>query len=225
MPRTARVVVPEFPHHIVQRGHNRQAVFVTDADFRYYLSSLLEFKELFEVKVYAYCLMTNHVHLLLTPACQRGLGQLMKRLAGRQTRYCNKQEGRRGTLWEGRYKSSLVDKDNYLLTCVRYIELNPMRAGMVAQPKDYPWSSYTARFDRSGKLLDPVPGLGRFLANQHDYQSFTQQAISDPRMQLIRDAVQRGQLTGDATFIEQIDNAIGRRIEHRRPGQPAKNGK
>jgi putative transposase len=107
MPRMGRVVLPEYPHHIVQRGHDRNVVFASEPDFRYYLETLVEFKEGLRVNVYAYCLMTNHVHLLLAPSDEKGLGLLMKRLAGRQTRYRNKLEGRSGTLWGGRYKSSL----------------------------------------------------------------------------------------------------------------------
>ena len=102
MPRTGRVILPEYPHHIVQRGHNRQAVFAEPADFRRYLATLEEFKDVFRVRVYAFCLMTNHVHLLVAPETTSSLGLLMKRLAGRQTQFYNRLEGRRGTLWEGR---------------------------------------------------------------------------------------------------------------------------
>lgn len=105
MPRIGRIVLANYPHHIVQRGHDRNEVFIEDRDYSYYLESLKEFKEMFGVKVYAYCLMTNHVHLLLEPSERSGVGQLMKRLAGRQTRFRNRLENRRGTLWEGCYKS------------------------------------------------------------------------------------------------------------------------
>ena len=126
MPRIGRVVLPEYPHHIVQRGHDRNVVFASASDYQYYLRTLTEFKDVFGVRVYAYCLMTNHVHLLLSPSDHKGLGLLMKRLAGRQTRYRNKLEGRSGTLWESRYRSSVVKVEQYLLACVRYIELNPV---------------------------------------------------------------------------------------------------
>ena len=126
MPRIGRIVLANYPHHIVQRGHDRNEVFIEDRDYSYYLESLKEFKEMFGVKVYAYCLMTNHVHLLLEPSERLGVGQLMRRLAGRQTRFRNRLENRRGTLWEGRYKSSIVDADEYLMSCVRYIEMNPV---------------------------------------------------------------------------------------------------
>ncbi len=129
MPRMARVVLPNYPHHVVQRGHDRQVVFAGAGDCRRYLRDLRELKEAFDVRVYAYCLMTNHVHLLLSPGERAsGLGRLMKALAARATRYRNRLERRSGTLWEGRYKSSVVDSDAYLLACCRYIELNPVRA-------------------------------------------------------------------------------------------------
>src|SRR5437762_2638769 len=126
MPRMGRVILPDYPHHIVQRGHNRQPVFAAKGDYQRYIDTLIAYKDIYGVKVYAYCLMTNHVHLLLGPEDRRGLAQLMKRLAGRHTRYHNTLEGRTGTLWESRYKSSPVDTDDYLLACLRYIELNPV---------------------------------------------------------------------------------------------------
>ncbi len=136
MPRLARIVLPNYPHHIVQRGHNRGLVFVEAADYQRYVADLRELKEAFDVKVYAYCLMSNHVHLLLSPGDSiAGLSQFMKTLAARATRFRNKLEGRTGTLWESRYRSSLVQSDHYLLACSRYIELNPVRARMVAKRK------------------------------------------------------------------------------------------
>lgn len=124
MPRTGRIVLPGYPHHVVQRGHNRQVVFATGEDFQHYLDDLRELRDRLDVRVHAYCLMTNHVHLLLAPGEDYGSGmaRLMKALAGRATRYRNRLEGRSGTLWEGRYKSSPVQADRYLLACCRYID-------------------------------------------------------------------------------------------------------
>jgi putative transposase len=123
MPRIGRVVLPNYPHPVVQRGHNRQVVFADALDFEYCLSNLREIKEALGLRVYAYCLMTNHVHLLLSPGdTPESLGQLMKALAACMTRYLNKLEGRSGTLWESRYKSSVAQTDTYLLACSRYIE-------------------------------------------------------------------------------------------------------
>lgn len=146
MPRVGRLVVPDYPHHIVQRGHNRQVVFAGAEDFERYRGDLRELKQAFDIRVLAYCLMTNHVHLLLAPPDHpSALGSFMKALAGRATRYRNRLERRSGTLWESRYKSSLVQSHTYLLACCRYIELNPVRARMVGAPQDYLWSSTRER--------------------------------------------------------------------------------
>jgi len=216
MPRIGRLVMPEYPHHIVQRGHDRNEVFVEAADYRYYLDTLKEFKEVFGVRLYAYCLMTNHVHLLLAPSDHSGIGQLMKRLAGRQTRYRNKLEKRCGTLWDGRYKSSLVDVDNYLMACVRYIELNPVRARMVDEPGKFQWSSYRERIGKTSvRLLDELP-----VEKGVNHGAFVEGAIPDGEWELIRKAVKSNHITGSEKFCERIEIALGRRLRQRTPGRP-----
>lgn len=228
MPRTGRVILPGHPHHVVQRGHDRQVVFATAGDAKRYLGDLRELKESLGVRVYAWCLMTNHVHLLLQPSDTRGLGMLMKALAARMTRYRNRLGRRSGTLWESRYKSSLVDTDSYLLACSRYIELNPVRARIVASPGTYRWSSYAARLgqavDAVGLDLDPCyEALGADeTARRLRYAAFVASGVPEPEMALIRNAVQRGQLTGSSRFVAQIEAAIGRRVESRGPGRPKK---
>ena len=227
MPRMGRVVLPNYPHHVVQRGHNRQVVFAEAEDFQRYLSDMYELKDVFGVKLYAYCLMTNHVHLLLAPGDSvAGLGQLMKALAARATRYRNRLEGRSGTLWESRYKSSVVQSDAYLLACCRYIELNPVRARMVADAADYPWSSYLARVSGTPEScgLDADPcfvALGNTEeARCRRYENFVRQAIPVGELQLIRDSLQRGQLTGTSRFIDEVEGIVGLRIERRGQGRP-----
>jgi putative transposase len=222
MPRMGRVMLPNYPHHIVQRGHNRQVVFAATEDFQRYLSDLRELKALFGVKVYAYCLMTNHVHLLLAPGeAVAGLGQLMKALAARATRYRNKLEGRSGTFWESRYKSSVVLSDTYLLACSRYIELNPVRARMVARPEDYVWSSYLPRLSNTAEhdWLDSDPcfhALGQAAQERcRRYSEFVSRAIPAAELKLIREALQRGQLTGSGRFVDEIEQIVGLRIECR----------
>jgi len=229
MPRMGRIVLPNYPHHIVQRGHNRQVVFAEAGDFQRYLYDLRELKDAFGVKVYAYCLMTNHVHLLVAPVeSTAGLSQLMKALAARMTRYRNKLEGRSGTLWEGRYKSSLVQSDCYLLACSRYIELNPVRARIVSQPEDYAWSSYLLRFGEKtyDNWLDTDPcfeALGRTLEDRRFvYRSFVTQEIPSEELTLIRESLQRGQLTGNARFVDEVEGVMGLRIERRGRGRPAR---
>jgi putative transposase len=227
MPRVGRLVLPNYPHHIVQRGHNRQVVFVEPDDYQRYITDLRELKDAFGIKVYAYCLMTNHVHLLLAPdESVSGLSQLMKTLSARTTRYRNRLEGRSGTLWESRYKSSLVQTDAYLLSCCRYIELNPVRAGMVADAADYPWSSYLARMatapERNWLDLDPCfTALGATGEEQRRrYDEFVRQSIPPGEWSLIRGALQRGQLTGNSRFIDEIERVTGIRIELRGRGRP-----
>ncbi|WP_260955544.1 transposase [Pseudomonas citri] len=233
MPRMGRIVLPNYPHHVVQRGHNRQVVFAAAEDYQRYLSDLRELKDACGVKVYAYCLMTNHVHLLLAPGeSTAGLGQLMKALAARATRYRNRLEGRSGTLWESRYKSSVVHSDSYLLACSRYIEMNPVRARMVADIADYAWSSYRSRVgDGAGRCwLDADPcflALGdTSMERRRRYEEFVRQAIPTDQIQLIRDALQRGQLTGTDRFVDEVERIVGVRVEQRGQGRPrAKAGK
>jgi putative transposase len=224
MARPERLTLPHYPHHIVQRGHNRQVVFAEPQDYTGYLQSLEELKNEYGVKVYAFCLMTNHVHLLLSPSDEQGISKVMKHLAGRQTRRHNTLERRTGSLWEGRFKSSLVDTDAYLLACYRYIELNPVRARMADAPEHYPWSSCSLRFQAETSWLDEHPcyiALGADPAERaHRYRAFLRAAISPGEWQLIRDAVQRGQLTGDRKFIDEIEAIVGRRVERRGQGRP-----
>ena len=228
MPRRGRVVLPNYPHHIIQRGHNRHVVFAGDEDYQYYLSNLQEWKASLECKVYAYCLMTNHVHLVIDPGDDKSnLGMIMKRISGRQTRYVNKLERRSGTLWEGRFKSSPIDTDEYLLACCRYVELNPVRAGMVASPGQYRWSSFRAKAGlESQEWLDADPvyrGLGKDVEERRDrYRTWVKETIPEGEWELFRQAVQRGQLTGSARFAKEIAVKVGRRLEQRGRGRPRK---
>ena len=232
MPRLARAVVPGYPHPMIQRGHHKGVVFAETRDFQYYLATLAEFKGEYGVKVYAFCLMTNHVHLIVQPGeVVAGLGQLMKRLAGRQTRYVNRQERRSGTLWESRYKSSPIQTDAYLLACCRYVELNPVRAGMVTNPGEYRWSSYVQRAGEAAPYpwLDTDPCFEALAMTEPEraarYRDFVLSAIPAGEWDLIRDAIQRGQLTGQSRFIDEVEAIVGRRIEHRKQGRPSKGSK
>lgn len=194
MSRRARVVLPRYPHHIVQRGHNRQVIFAEPKDYARYLDTLREFKEEHGVAVYAFCLMTNHVHLLLAPREPAGIGKLMKRLAGRQTRHHNRLEGRSGTLWEGRYKSSLVQRDEYLMACCRY------RLGQGTAD----WLDYDPCYLALGVSET---------ARRRRYREFLQGAIPGGEWELIREAIQRGQLTGTERFTQEVADILGRRVE------------
>lgn len=228
MPRQARVIVPGIPHHIVQRGHNRKAVFVEAADYRYYLQNLRKFKSELGIKIYSYCLMTNHVHLVVEPGDDvTSISQLMKQLAARQTRRVNKMEGRSGTLWEGRYKISPIQRDEYLLHCCRYVERNPVKARMVHGAEEYPWSSYRAR---AGYTIPEWLDIDEiYLAlgateneRQARYKHFIENDVNSDVTRLIRESLARNQLTSNFAFIDEIELRIGIRIERRGPGRPNK---
>jgi putative transposase len=231
MPRKARVVLPNYPHHVVQRGHNRRAVFIEEADYQYYLENLAEWKTTLGCKVYGYCLMTNHVHLIVNPGEQpESLGLLVKRLAGRQTRLVNRVERRTGSLWDGRYKSSAIETDSYLMTCCRYVELNPVRAGMVSYPADYCWSSYRRKvgLEQMDWLdIDPCfAGLAETLNDrQKAYAAFVARGMSERELVFIRQAIQRCQLTGSNRFIDEVEERFGHRLEFRGQGRPMKSVK
>jgi len=228
MPRTARIVIPNTPHHIIQRGHNREVVFVGEEDYLYYMSNLKEWKEKLNCKIYAYCLMTNHVHLIIDPGRKaENLGLLMKRVTGRQTRYVNKVQGRTGTLWEGRFRSSPINRNEYLLACCRYIELNPVRANMVAEPEEYKWSSYREKIGEvRNSSIDKDPCYDSLGDTERErrkaYKEWMKDAIPEGEWKIIREALQRGQLTGNSRYIEQIEKRIGERIEFRGQGRPRK---
>jgi putative transposase len=221
--------LPNCPRHVVQRGHNRQVVFAEEADFLYDLGTLEEYGGEYGVKVYGFCLMTNHVHLILQPGdAIAGMGQLMKRLAGRQTRFVNRQESRTGTLWESRYRSSPIETESYLLACCRYVQLNPVRARMVGDPSEYPWSSFQEHAGPGGRFgwidVDPCyKGLGVTPQERAErYKEFVYSAVPSGEWDVIRESLQRGQLTGSERFVDQVEKIIGRRIEHRRQGRPQK---
>ncbi|MHB1349285.1 MAG: transposase [Desulfobulbaceae bacterium] len=226
MPRQARLLLANCPHHIIQRGHNRQVIFAGDDDYLYYLDALKDWKARLGCKLYSYCLMTNHVHLVLDPGDQpENISLLMKRLAGRQARHVNRLEGRTGALWEGRYKSSPIQADRYLLACCRYVELNPLRAGMTDDPASYRWSSCPAKTGRvQGNWLDFDPFYLGLAATPEEralrYREWLQQTVPEGEWKLIREATQRGQLAGNGKFVDEISTKLGRRLDPRGPGRP-----
>ena len=231
MSRPLHILLPHTPHHIVQRGHNRQSIFVSDDDYNYYRENLIHFKKEFGCRIYAYCLMTNHVHLVIDPGVNpESLSLLMERVAGRQTRYVNKLEGRSGSLWEGRFKSSIISTAEYLPACCRYIDLNPLRAGMVAAPGEYKWSSYGCK--GQGKKDSVVDFDESYLAlgenkseRQEAYEQYVRDTIPEGEIKLIRDSLQRGQLTGSERFRQEILQRQGIRFSNKGPGRPKKSEK
>ena len=226
--RPLRIILPDTPHHIIQRGHNRQTVFVSDDDYNYYRENLITFKKEFGCKIYAYCLMTNHVHLIVDPgSTPEALSKLMKRVAGRHTRYVNKIENRSGSIWEGRFKSSVISTSEYLPACCRYIELNPLRAGMVSDPALYRWSSYHSKVEgRRDAVVDLPPfynALGLTVKErQQAYRDYVYSTIPEGEIKLIEEALQRGQVTGGDQFRKEISARLGIRLSNKAPGRPRK---
>lgn len=225
MPRRLRLIFPGLPHHVIHRGHSRNAVFFSDSDRVDYLGTLAECRALFALRVYAYCLMTNHVHLIVDPGDDpRHISLLMQRLAGRHSRRTNAARGTSGSLWEGRFKCSVIDTDRYLLACGRYIDQNPVRARMVSRPSDYRWSSYPARAGMlASPFLDPDPAIEALSADEHRrrliYRKLADTPVDDADLELIRTAAQRNQLTGDAAFVEKIRALHGVDVPPRAPGR------
>jgi putative transposase len=228
MARLARVEAAGYPHHVIQRGNNRQAVFVDAVDHERYLALLQEIATAQGVAVHAYVLMSNHVHLLVTPERPGSLSRFMQALGRRYVRWFNDRHGRTGTLWEGRFRSTVIDPDRYLLACMRYIELNPVRAGISPTPDDYRWSSSAHHI---GKRIDPlISDHGVFWAlgntpfeRQSAYQRLLDQPIPGEVLAELRQATNRG--CALANFDEsQSDESggAGRRLVLRPRGRPRK---
>ena len=227
MARPPRITLPAYPHHIIQRGNNRAVTFFADDDYRYFLECLRQAKVKCRCRIFAYVLMTNHFHLLVEPAEAGDLGRFMQSVGRRYVRYVNETYRRTGTLWEGRFKSAAVSRDDYLIACSRYIELNPVRAGMVTHPKDYRWSSYQRRaLGMSDRLLDEDPwysGLGTTERDKQErYRQWIDAQISEREWDEIRQATQRGRLIGRETFQKQVEAMTGRHLVGEARGRPKK---
>ena len=226
MARLPRLSVPAYPHHVIQRGNNRQAIFLTAADYQRMLGLLEECAQQFDVAIHAYVLMDNHFHLLLTPQTREGLPRMMQAVGRRYVRYFNDIHGRSGTLWEGRYKSTLIETESYLLACMAYIDLNPVRAGMVTQARDYPWSSHGhyagLRVDR---MVTPHPlywELGNTpFAREAAYARLVQDGLTVQQQQALTDSVLRGWALGSPDFVAELQKKTERRLAKSNPGRPA----
>ena len=215
------------PWHIRQRGNNGIACFAGDEDRELYLGMLGELSADTGCDVHAYVLMTNHVHLLLTPEEADGPSRLMKRLGERYVRLFNKRRGRYGTLWEGRFRSSLVDSDAYLITCHRYIEMNPVRAKMVAHPRDHAWSSYRCNAEgEPSTFVKPhclYDALGDSLeARREAYRKAFAASLTAPELQRIRDAINGGYALGRREFLRRLQGELRRKVQRAPRGRPRK---
>jgi putative transposase len=226
VPRPLRLILPGVAVHVIQRGNNRVACFRHEADYLVYLSHLRELAGKHGCAVHAYCLMTNHVHLLMTPAAADSCTVLMRDLGQRYVQYFNRRHARTGTLWEGRFRSCVVESARYVLACYRYIELNPVRAGMVDHPVQHPWSSYAAN---SGARADPfLSPHAEFLAlsssgeQSSSYRGLFEEDIDAPLLQAIRDATNGGYALASEAFKTGVIEPLGWKTAPGRPGPRAR---
>jgi putative transposase len=225
MARLPRLTLPGYPHHVIQRGNNRQPIFASSADYQTLLDLLDENAKKFGVAIHAYVLMSNHFHLLVTPQTVEGLPQMMQAVGRRYVRYFNDRQQRSGTLWEGRYKSTLIQSERYLLACMAYMDLNPMRAGLVAQARDYPWSSYAHYTgQRIDKRITPHPlfwELGNTpFAREAAYAELVQSGISPVQHTALTDSALRGWALGEADFVADLQERTQRRVVKSTAGRP-----
>lgn len=227
MPRRPRIKLAGIPQHLVQRGVNREPCFFADEDYQCYLHWLFKAAADWRCQVHAYVLMTNHVHLLVTPETPDGLAKLMQSVGRRYVQYVNRFYKRSGTLWEGRFKSSLVQTEDYFLLCQRYIELNPVRANMVEDPAQYRWSSYRhhglGQVDLRLHQHSQYLALGREAATrQAVYRDLFRAQLDESAISDLRLALQQGQAVGSEKFKDAMSLASGVRRTQAKRGRPAK---
>ncbi|WP_025039498.1 REP-associated tyrosine transposase [Nitrosospira briensis] len=218
MARLPRFILPGQPQHIILRGNNRTEIFCVEADYRFYLDKLRLACEKHGCDIHAYVLMTNHVHLLITPYKEQSLSKALQMLGRYYVQFFNHCYRRTGTLWEGRYKATLIDTEAYLLTCMRYIELNPVRAGMVAHPSEYRWSSYG--YNALGWVNDLVTPHSEYLRlgrideeRQSAYRRLFEYPISEESINTIREATNKAWVLGNDRFKQSIQEKLKRQVE------------
>ena len=227
MPRKPRFFIDKVPVHIVQRGHCRQPVFFEDKDYATYMYWLNMGCSRYDIAIHSYCLMTNHVHILLTPQKAENVSGFMQYVGRHYVPYINNKYGKSGTLWEGRFKASLVDSANYLLSVMRYIELNPVRAGMVSSPSEYRWSSF--KHNAGQRIISVVKehevfiGLGSNLAKSKGwYVDSFNNVLSEEAIKNITAAWLTGTPVGNKKFKERIEQTLNRSVGLARKGRPKK---
>lgn len=227
MPRKPRFFIPDIPVHVVQRGHNQSAVYFDEQDYLEYLRCLKIAVDSCRCSLHAYILMTNHVHLLVTPSSVQSLSQLFQSIGRQYVRYINTTYQRRGSLWEGRYKAHLVQSQSYLLACMRYIEMNPVRAGMVEHPGSYRWSSFAANaLGVSHAIIQPhheylALGISPE-ARQLAYRQLFDVDLGDDLLDLFKNSLQSGTPMGNDLFKQQIETALSRKTGLLKRGRPRK---
>lgn len=227
MARLPRLTLPGYPHHLIQRGNNRQAIFSQAADYELLLGLLADNAEKFGVALHSYVLMTNHFHLLATPETVDAIPKMMQAVGRRYVRYFNQAQARSGTLWEGRYRSTLIQAERYLLACMAYIDLNPVRAGMVPEAAAYPWSSHAHYVGlRSDRLITPHPlvwELGNTpFAREAAYAEMVRTGLDGSRQKALTQATLSGWALGDSDFVADLQRRTDRRVARARAGRPPK---
>jgi len=225
MPRKRRFFIPDIPVHIVQRGRSRLPVFFEDEDYRAYLTWLKEAAERYRCSIHAYVLMTNHIHILATPSDKEGITRVMQYIGRYYVPFINHKYGESGSLWEGRYKASLVQEEVYLLTCMRYIELNPVRAQMVKTPGHYRWSSYRCNAQGMHDTLITAHALyqrlGRTVSGRLEaYKALFKAHIDEVGMAVIQSAWQTGTPLGNNYFKAQVEKKLRCKVGQPRRGRP-----
>ncbi|MEY3475517.1 MAG: hypothetical protein RL087_1975 [Pseudomonadota bacterium] len=229
MARLPRLVLPGWPHHVIQRGNNRQAIVRTDADRRAWRDILADCLEAYSVSLQAYVLMDNHFHLLVTPPSVHALSRMMQALGRRYVGAHNAVHGRSGTLWEGRYKCSPIETERYFMACMRYIELNPVRAGMVARAEEYPWSSVGHHLGLRQDRLVSEHALYWSLGNtpferESRYRALLEAGSGEREATLITEAALKGWALGSPEFVSKHALTSNRPLVPRLRGRPRKGG-
>jgi putative transposase len=227
MARLPRLTIPGFPHHIIQRGNNRQAIFASPDDYRELLGLIEEHARRCQVAVHAYVLMSNHLHLLATPETLEGIPVMMQSVGRQYVRYFNRRQARTGTLWEGRYRSTVIQAERYLLVCMAYIDLNPVRAGMVDTPTEYPWSSHQHYIGRrQDRLITPHPiywDLGNTpFAREAAYAELVAAGLPTTDEQALTDSALSGWALGDRDYVADMQRRTERRVIKGRAGRPVR---
>ncbi len=225
MARLPRLTLPGYPHHVIQRGNNRQAIFASTVDYQTLLDLLRDNAQKFGVEIHAYVLMSNHFHLLATPQTGDGLPMMMQAVGRSYVRTFNNAQGRTGTLWEGRYRSTLIQTERYLLACMVYIDLNPVRAGLVGAPQDYLWSSHLHYLGaRQDRLITPHSlywELGNTpFAREAAYSDLVQAGVNPVQQAALTDATLRGWALGESDFVADLQKQTTRRVAKTSAGRP-----
>jgi putative transposase len=227
MARLPRLIVPNQPHHVIQCGQAKQPIFLDADDYAAFLVWLRDASKLFKVAIHAYVLMPSHLHLLLSPSDQTGLAKMMQWIGRCYVPYFNRKYQRDGTLWKGRYKATVLDAVGYFLTCSRYVELNPVRAGLVENPADYPWSSYAHHIGakRDVAITDHAVywGLGNTpFQREAAYKELAEQALKESEIALLREATSKGWALGSEQFKVELEKKCSRRVSPKKRGRPVK---